>query len=733
VRAARPWLAALGLYCLATGALGRSLWAHLDDSIIGPGDLDNFYYAWSFWEFRRALLAGRPPGITNDVYGQASSIPIFSEGFLDHLVAVPLQSFLTPVGAYNVTVLLSFPLAAMAMYLLASAFTRSWPACFVAGLIFGFSTYHLARAMGHLGLANVEMLPFCAWCLVAFRRRPSGRTAVLGGVGAGLVPWASIYYVAYFLLPLALVFLAFGLVREPGWFAQSRHVALLGLSAGVGALVAMPSLIDYPLLTSANLAAVHAQASRWQLRLLSANLGALVLPDPSNPLLGARLSALFPKTPGVPERSQFLGYPGLLLAVVAVVARRRDQAVITWLAVALAGILLALGPGLRVGDHLLAPLPFYDALYGWPLLDDFRAPNRLLVLTLVAMSVLAALGVAALLLRLPSRGPWRSGAGVAVVAVVAAGLAPNLMFGYGLASIPVQVPGLYRALAAAPDDGTVLEIPSGAGSAQYFQTVTGKRLATGVVPRLPDPAAIQLQNVPYYPALAVGWRPPGSDLAPAAAGADIHPLERLRDGMREHGISYLVLHRLGCIEPAALWPCYRSPSYEQTREFLVNSLGSPFYDSAGEGLAAWHVPPGPDLAAPTITYRLGAGWVPYLSLQAGEPERAIGSQAEMLIRAGATGEWRLRLRASSYVRPATLEVRFNGRPLGAVRPPVGAASDLDLGTVVVRAGDNRLELRSREGCVVPNDQDPANYDPGSDVIGYRCVSAAIQRVVLEPV
>ena len=156
-RRVAPWLAALGVYGAATAVLGRDVWRRLDTSIIGPGDFVNFYYAWSLWEFRAALLSGRLPGFTHDVYGQAASgVPIFAEGFADHVAAVPLQSFLTPLGAYDVTVLLGFVLAALAMHLLASEFTRSWTACVVAGLVFSFSTYHLARALGHLGLATVD-------------------------------------------------------------------------------------------------------------------------------------------------------------------------------------------------------------------------------------------------------------------------------------------------------------------------------------------------------------------------------------------------------------------------------------------------------------------------------------------------------------------------------------------------------------------------------------------------
>jgi hypothetical protein len=732
-RRVAPWLAALAVYGAATAALGRDVWRRLDASIIGPGDFDNFYYAWSVWEFKRAVLAGRLPGFTHDVYGQAASVPIFVEGFADHLVALPLQSFLTPVGAYDVTVLLGFVLAALAMHLLASELTPSWTACVVAGLVFSFSTYHLARALGHLGLATVAVLPLCAWGLVVLLRRPSRRTAVWAGAGAGLVPWAAVNYVAYFLVPFALLLAAGGLLADRRWFTSRRNLALLGLAACVGLVVAAPSLADYPLLRADDLAAVGAQTSRWELRIYSANLVALVLPDPSSPVLGERFAGLYPPIPGVPERSAFLGVPGLLLAAAAVALRWRQRSTLAWLAVGIAGTALALGPGLRLGARYIVPLPFYDLLYRWRPLDQFAAPDRLVVLPLTAVAVLAAVGVTALLSRLPERRRWRVAASGAVLGLVAAGLAPSLLFGYGLTALPVQVPELYRVLAAAPDDGLVLELPPATGSAQYFQTVSHKRLAAGIVPRLPDPAALQLENVPYYSLLAEGWPVPESDTSPAAAEADIYPLGSFAAGLRAHGIAYVVLHRLSCIEPAALWPCSELPNYAGASRFLAATLGPPFFADPASGLTAWHVAPGPPASDPPLAYRLGAGWIPYLGrLTDGEPWRVMGAAARVEVGAAAAGEGRLVLRASSHARPMTLEASFDGRPLGTLSLPVGAPRDVDLGPVRLRAGSNEIDLRSRQGCVVPLDLDPRSYGPDVDGVGYRCVSFAVERVSVAP-
>ena len=473
-------------------------------------------------------------------------------------------------------------LAAVAMYLLAIAFTRSRPACMVAGLVFSFSTYHIARALGHLGLATIEVLPFCAWTLIIFWRRPTWRRALLTGVGVGLVWWAAVNYVAYFLVLFLVRLAAAVMVTDWRWLVRGRNLALLGLAAGVALLVALPSLVDYPLLKQEDLAAIGAQTSNWELRIYSANLAALVLPDPYNPLLGSDFASLYTLLPGTPERSAFLG------------------------------------------------------------------------------------------------------------------------------------PQLYRDLASAPDDGLVLGVPRNIGNQQYSQTVSHKRLVAGVVPRLPDPTALEVENVPFYSLLEEGLTPPDSDTPPAVSSVDIYPLKPFADGLREHGISYVVLHRLSCIEPAALWPCYTLPHYEEALRFLTNTLGPPFYQSASDGITAWHVSPGNRGDDPQVSYRWGHGWIPYLGqLADGEVWRAMGTRAQLMIDSPVASQSRLHIRASGYIAPMTLAVRFNGRLLKTAWLPADTPQDLDLGPIWLEpgAGGNELSLHSRQGCVIPDDWTRAITDP----------------------
>ena len=174
------------------------------------------------------------------------------------------------------------------------------------------------------------------------------------------MPWAAINCVAYFLVPF-LALCAIGvLLSDWRWVAHGRTLGLLGLASGSALLVAAPSLADYPFLKPDDLAAIAAQTSHWELRIYSANLTALALPDPHNPVLGSSVASLYPSLPGVPERSAYLGIPGLVLAALALLLRWRERATLAWVGVGVAGVALALGAGLRIGNRLLVELPLYD-------------------------------------------------------------------------------------------------------------------------------------------------------------------------------------------------------------------------------------------------------------------------------------------------------------------------------------------------------------------------------------
>src|SRR5947209_6733689 len=103
-------LLAFALYTAITLALGFDAILHLGDRIIGPGVGDNLWYAWSLWEGRSNVVAGQDPGHTHLIFALLPSVQIFVDAFFNEVIGWSLQTAVSPLAAYNITVLTTFVL-----------------------------------------------------------------------------------------------------------------------------------------------------------------------------------------------------------------------------------------------------------------------------------------------------------------------------------------------------------------------------------------------------------------------------------------------------------------------------------------------------------------------------------------------------------------------------------------------------------------------------------------------
>jgi hypothetical protein len=720
-----PATMAAGLYTLAVLGLARGMLTSLNTSITGPYDGDNFLYAWFIWNFRQRLLSGQDPNYSHMIRALTAPVPVFTDGLFNHMLAVPLQSFLSTLGAYNVAVLLSYVLSGLAMYLLASAFTRNWVPCFIAGLVYSFSTYHFARGDIHFGLLTLQMLPFCAWRLVLFFRDPGWRNTVLAGVASGLVPWADVYYLAYFLVPFGLAILVAVAATNPRWFARTANLIRGGVLLAVTGAVALPAIypdIFLPPDVAAGVAALAVTTSKIS---LSADLTGFFLPDPYNPMLGSTVAPLFVNQATFPARSVFLGFPAIGLAALVFFFRTgRTRVALGWLLLTLAGIAVSLGPVLQIAGNKLFPLPFYGLLFDLPFLDNFRAPAVLSVIALVGVSVLAALGATALLERIARARHERTIVGTALVLLVALGLVPSAVSAYRIASFQVPTPAVYRQIAASPDNGLLLDVPTQIASVMYFQTIHQKPLVGGIMPREPARSLTAVDRVPYVWLLNSWWPVPTEDTGPVGyPPADIYTLPRFVEGLRENGVSWVVLHRYYCVDPPVNSPyyCPAVPHFEEIKSFLVSSLGQPFFDSTAEYTTAWHVVDAPTPPATDPRLELGSGWVYGISLPKGAEARRLvdGSAAHINVEALTRETAHLRVRAASVTRPLSMRVRLDGRLLATEALPVEQPTELDLGAIPLSAGHHVLDFETPERCIV-----------AAPSVSTQCLTFAVQRVDL---
>ena len=148
------------LYALLAVVVTHPLWLHLADAVpsdIGDPLLNTWILAWD----SHALLTDPLHLFDANIFYPLPKTLAYSEHlFSTAILALPLIAFTgEPVLAYNLSLLLSFPLAGLGMYLLVLRWTQRRGAAFLAGLVFAFAPYRLA-AIAHLQLLTVQWLPF---------------------------------------------------------------------------------------------------------------------------------------------------------------------------------------------------------------------------------------------------------------------------------------------------------------------------------------------------------------------------------------------------------------------------------------------------------------------------------------------------------------------------------------------------------------------------------------------
>jgi hypothetical protein len=714
------WVVALVAYALLTLAFTFPLILHLGDSMAGPlpepvRQGDSLWYAWYIWAFRRAVSLGQDPAYTHLIYALYPRAEIFAASDYAGAVGLLLLPFLAPLAVYNVLILLTFVLSGLTAYFLVNEFVPNRWAAFVAGFLYTFSTYHFWHAANQLTLATMQWLPLAAWRVFAFYRRPTWPNAIWMGLSLALVPLSDLYLGAYFTLPFGLLFVTALLIANRAWLRNVRNLlrAGVGLALGGGltfALLASSLRVDPDVQAAITIKATTVQT-------YSSNLLAYLLPHPANPVFG-RFTARFynhfpyPSFQYPIEQSNYIGI--VLLALAAggcIFAVTRTRTLYFWLAFGVTMFLLSLGPILQVGGHILFPLPFYNALYGWPGLANFRAPNRMGSAVLLGVSVLAGYGLNRLFTWLPgfvrarSAVTWHPRAAVASLGVLlmAASLIEHIQFSFPYPTTPEHVPSIYAQMAADPVPGLVLTVPVyPRGLEMFYQTIHHRGIVTGNPIRTTYPMIRSFENIPYVSLF--DWPDSAAANDPAAAEKgqlhDIFPLtESLKQGLQEYGIRYLVL-RTAEFPPIEPW----------MRPLLVAQLGAPAYDNAGEGTTVWRVDPG--AVDPQIfRFKLGPGWRPGLRVHNDTVVRVVLQEAQLFVIAPRDGPQHLRLSVSA-ASPRTMVVSVNGTQVATGSfAQAGVFQTVDLGIVPLHAGQNVLDIRSAQPCTVRNSTIPPTLNP----------------------
>lgn len=449
---------------------------HLRDSVLG-GTGDNLYFAWLTGWYQHAVFegGGHPFFSPWMNFPQGWNLSTTDTALAAVLPGAFFSQFFGPIAGYNLAMLLTFVFSGWAMYCWLRRLTHSEGAALLAGTIFAFLPFHMAKLLiGHLSLATTQWFPLFFMGLVGILRNEAKgwwQPGILAGLSLGLIGFTTMYYLYMSLIVSSvfmLTYLVFGGYRVLKTRSFWRQV-------GIFALVSIP-LLYLSIRYFFNLAESGTIVSRsWEyVSLYSASPTDFFLPSTDHFLFGQWVGSRFNRDLW-PEATLYVGIVALILTVYALIKRKSlSQSSLVWAGIfaALTAFILALGTDLHWNAQSvivripawLQPflgrsesrifLPTYWLFLNLPFFDRMRAIARFGFFTDLFTTMLAGLGAAAVLKNLSGR--WRTLAVMGLIAVVLFEFYPGP---YTDQLTKIEPRPLDNWLAAEPGDGAVAMFP----------------------------------------------------------------------------------------------------------------------------------------------------------------------------------------------------------------------------------------------------------------------------------
>jgi hypothetical protein len=328
----------------------------------------------------------------NIFYPEPRTLAYSDAMLLPSVALAPVQwAGVHPLVVYNLFLLSTFVLNALAAHVLAYRLTGSYAAGLLAGVIFAFSPYRFEH-FDHLEMQLSFWIPLAALAWHRAVERQTTRDCLVVSAVVAAQVLSCIYYAVFLITVLGVMTLA--------WFWRTPMKAIRA-----GTLMLLPAMVVFAIYSLPYLGNRSRLGDRppGEIARYSATLEDFVSAPSTNRLYG--WTAGF----GAAERHLF---PGLVAAALLVVGlwppldRRR----------AVHAAALALAFQLALGSNGL----IYDLLYEWVLpYRGLRVPARASILILLGTSVLAGYGAARLSGRMRR---WRTAPAVMALVVGLASL-----------------------------------------------------------------------------------------------------------------------------------------------------------------------------------------------------------------------------------------------------------------------------------------------------------------------
>ncbi|HXG54461.1 MAG TPA: hypothetical protein VNJ03_03705 [Vicinamibacterales bacterium] len=281
----------------------------------------------------------------------------------------------------------------------------------------------------------------------------------------------------------------------------------------------------------------------WRSSAPGLDLLSFFLPNPLHPLVSGAFDAGLSSSPGgLVENVASIPWTVILIIVIGIVyaGTRFPRRWIIWTGFF---ALLALGPFITIaGVMTYVPTPWTLVRYV-PVVGAARMPQRVAILVMLGVSILAVYALRDL--RLRARRPWMVTVAATVLLLLETLPAPRTLHS-------AAVPSVYRIIAEDPRAVRVLNLPfglrDGLGShgntnaaSQYYQTVHEKPIMGGYLSRLPTNRVARYRRRRVMSVLLEL-----SEGRPVALDRQDRAVVRAWENRAEHNIGYVVMDSTRC-------------------------------------------------------------------------------------------------------------------------------------------------------------------------------------------
>jgi hypothetical protein len=535
---------------------------------------DGFAYTWKMWWWHESLPESHlgPADMSYVNYPYPGYNPHLLASPLINLLALPFVGWLGSLRTYNILMLLAFalswPTAALLCY---EFFPNSWAAS-LGGAVYAFYPNKVAHAVGgHLAQMFVFLFPLSVLFLYRAWRKPEKRgNSLLAAVFLALSILVDLKHIALFIAPFFLLFILFYGILERHKWTRARLVSV-AITFGAAALLTAPFLAP---LVIARFRGELAHFDAVGVVRHSADLTSFLVPPPEHPIYSSieslRTYSARLAEEGWHENIFYLGFVTLLLSIIGFWRHRNNRDVAFWGLVALSGVILALGPLLKVGGKVVSfqveeyvghvPMPYY-LLHSLPFYDWGRTPGRIIEMTMLALAVLATGGLLALLAQFKRNHRSTIALGVTVLVLI------DGLFIWPWPLGNARVPEFYQPIAEDGQNYAILDLPIWEYRCEryqlYYATIHEHPIVGGVVTRRSPEAERTIREIEEIV-------DPEEGLATAESLANL-------------GIRYVVLHKL----------CLSEEEVRDRSGFLASRLGPHVYDDSW--IRAFQVPGEPTI------------------------------------------------------------------------------------------------------------------------------------------